>query len=88
MRCHSEDGKLLWFVPLTHNGGVYSIALSPRFIATGGADASLRLWDSETRRVIAESVARTRSAHVRDTSPACPVGASSPSLASTASATA
>jgi len=54
VRCHSEMGSPLWDMPCTHAGGVYSIAFGPRFMATGGADSTIRLWDNSSRRALAQ----------------------------------
>jgi len=54
MRCHSDEGEPLWEVACTHKDGVFSIALSPRYIVTGGADSTIRLWDIATRQARAQ----------------------------------
>eukprot|EP00965_Chrysotila_dentata_P067478 2233434-Pleurochrysis_carterae.AAC.1 len=54
IRCHAEDGAPLWDIANAHREGVTSIALSPRFVCSGGRDGALRLWNLNSRLLVAQ----------------------------------
>jgi len=52
LRCWSE--RLLWEIPNAHRGPITTIAESSRYIITAGDDSMIRVWQRNTRELLAQ----------------------------------
>lgn len=57
MRGHlADDGSELWTIASAHRGGVTSVtsANNQRFLVSGGADGSVRVWEIRSREMVGD----------------------------------